>query len=152
DPRAGEYDELVREAQRLASAEQIREAADEGYTLLYEADRSAQGLLERVARKLESIASAVPELEATVADLQRLAEATREAAYTLRDLGKEGDADPARLETIETRRALYRRLATRFHCTTDELAARRDIVESELAAIERDESDLLGLDAPLAQA
>jgi DNA repair protein RecN (Recombination protein N) len=152
DPRPGEYDELVREAQRLASAEQLRNAAVDGYSLLYEADLSAQGLLEKVARLLEPIARSVPELEPTVADLGRLADETREAAYTLRDLGRDWDDDPARLEAIETRLALYRRLAGRFHCAADDLADRQAAVEAELAAIERDESDLLSLDAPLAAA
>jgi DNA repair protein RecN (Recombination protein N) len=151
-PRPGEYDELAREAQRLAHSEQVRTAAAEGYALLYEADRSAQELLEAVARRLEPIAGAVPELEATAADLQRLAEETREAAYTLRDLGRDWEDDPDRLEEIETRLAQYRRLAARFHCSADDLAARRDAVEAELASIERDESDLRGLDAPLAAA
>ncbi len=152
DPRAGEYDELTREAHRLASAEQLRSAAVEGYALLYEADHSAQGLLERVARLIEPIARSVPELAATVSDLQRLADETREAAYTLRDLGRDWDDDPARLEEVEARLAAYRRLATRFHCGTDDLAARLAAAEAELAAIERDESDLRSLDAPLAKA
>src|SRR4051794_27681004 len=152
DPRAGEAEELAREAHRLANVEQIRNASSEGYALLYEADRSAQGLLERVARLLEPIARSVPELEATVADLERLADETREAAYTLRNLGRDWDDDPARLEEIEARLALYRRLATRFRCPADELAGRRDEVEAALAGIERDEADLLGLDAPLAGA
>jgi DNA repair protein RecN (Recombination protein N) len=152
DPRPGEYEELAREAHRLSHAEQLRTAAGDGYALLYEADHSAQGLLEKVARLLEPIARSVPELEATVADLGRLADETREAAYSLRNLGRDWDDDPARLEEIETRLALYRRLATRFHCTADDLAARRDEVEGALALIERDESDLRGLDAPLAEA
>jgi DNA repair protein RecN (Recombination protein N) len=152
EPRPGEYDELAREAHRLANAEQLQSAAGEGYALLYEAEISAQGLLERVARLIEPMARSVPELEATVADLKRLAGETREAAYTLRDLGRDWEDDPARLEEIEARLALYRRLATRFHCTVDDLAARRAVVEAELAAIERDESDLRSLDRPLADA
>jgi DNA repair protein RecN (Recombination protein N) len=152
DPQPGEYDELAREAHRLSHAEQLRTAAGDGYALLYEADHSAQGLLEKVARLLEPIARSVPELEATVADLGRLADETREAAYTLRNLGRDWDDDPARLEEIEGRLALYRRLAARFHCAADDLADRRDEVEAALAAIERDESDLRGLDRPLAEA
>jgi DNA repair protein RecN (Recombination protein N) len=152
DPRPGEYAELTREAHRLAHAEQLRSASSEGYALLYEADLSAQGLLERVARLIEPIARSVPELEATAADLKRLAGETREAAYTLRNLGRDWDDDPARLEEIETRLALYRRLAARFHCTADDLAARHAAVEAELAAIEQDESDLHGLERPLLEA
>jgi DNA repair protein RecN (Recombination protein N) len=152
DPRPGEYEELAREAHRLANAEQLREAMTEGFALLYEADRSAQGLLERVARKLEPLANAVPELGEAAATLDRLADETREVAYSLRQFGRDWDDDPARLEEVEARLALYRRLAGRFHCTPDELAARRGQVERQLGGIERDEDDLRGLDAPLADA
>ncbi|MGE5755055.1 MAG: DNA repair protein RecN [Planctomycetaceae bacterium] len=152
DPRPGEFEELGREAHRLANAEQLREAMSEGFALLYEADHSAQGLLERVARTLGRLAQSVPELTEAAADLERLADETREVAYSLRKFGRDWDDDPARLDEIEARLALYRRLAARFHCTPDELAGRRAEVEGQLAGIERDEADRLGLDTPLARA
>ena len=62
-----------------------------------------------------------------------------------------GTTTPARLETLETRLALYRRLASRFRCTPDELATRLAETEAKLAAIERDETDLKSLDGPLAE-
>ena len=152
DPRRGEHDELTREAHRLSSVDQLRTAAAEGYALLYEADRSAQGILKRVARTLEPLARAVPELAEASATLERLAEEAREVAFGLRDLSENWDNDPSRLEDVEARLALYRRLAVRFHCTPDELGDRRDATEAQLAALERDEADLLALDAPLAEA
>ncbi len=152
DPRRGEHDELTREAQRLGHADQLRTAAAEGYALLYEADRSAQGLLKRVARSIEPLAKAAPELADASATLERLADETREVAFALRDLGQDWDDDPARLEDVESRLALYRRLTARFHCTADELADRRAATEAQLAAFDRDDSDLLALDAPLAEA
>jgi DNA repair protein RecN (Recombination protein N) len=151
-PKRGEYDELTREAQRLSSADQLRNAAAEGYALLYEADRSAQGLLKKVARTLEPLARAVPELDEAAATLERLADEAREVAFGLRDLSENWDDDPARLEDIESRLALYRRLATRFHCSQDELVDRLAATEAQLAALEKDEADLLALDAPLAGA
>jgi DNA repair protein RecN (Recombination protein N) len=152
DPERGEVVELTREALRLANAEQLRAAAAQGYSLLYEADGSAQGLLEKVARALAPLAVSVPELAESAAILDRLADETREVAYGLRQLGRTWDDDPERLEEVEARLALYRRLAARFHCAPDELAEKRDEVEARLAALDRDESDLRGLDAPLAQA
>ncbi len=152
DPRRGEHDELTREAQRLGHADQLRTAAAEGYALLYEADRSAQGLLKRVARSIETLTRAAPELADASATLERLADETREVAFALRDLGQDWDDDPARLEDVEARLALYRRLTARFHCTADELVDRRAATEAQLAAFDRDESDLLALDAPLAEA
>ena len=152
DPRKGESEELAREAQRLGHADQLRTAAAEGYALLYEADRSAQGLLKRVARTLDPLARAVPELGEAAAALERLAEETREVALSLRDLGQSCDDDPARLEDIEARLALYRRLAARFRCAPDDLVDRRAATEAQLTAIDRDDADLLALDPPLADA
>jgi DNA repair protein RecN (Recombination protein N) len=152
DPRAEEPEELTREAHRLANAEQLRTAAADGYSLLYEADRSAQGLLEQVARMVGPLADSVPELSGVSADLDRLADETREVAYVLRNLGERWDDDPARLEEVEARLALYRRLAARFRCAPNDLEAKSIEVASRLEALERDHADLLGLDAPLAAA
>jgi DNA repair protein RecN (Recombination protein N) len=152
DPRRGENDELTREAQRLGHADQLRTAAAEGYALLYEADRSAQGLLKRVARALEPLARAAPELADAATTLERLADEAREVAFGLRDLSESWEDDPARLEDVEARLAQYRRLAARFQCSPDELVDRRAATEAQLVALEKDDADLLALDGPLADA
>jgi DNA repair protein RecN (Recombination protein N) len=149
DPRAGEAAELAREAARLANAEAVRAAAVDGFALLYESDRSAQGLLEKVARKLAPLAEAVPEFASASADLTRLADETREVAYALRRLGQGWEDDPARLEEVEARLAVYRRLASRFHSEPDELATLRREIETKLATIDSAQADLEALDAPL---
>jgi DNA repair protein RecN (Recombination protein N) len=152
DPTPGEYDELGREAHRLQNAEQIRSVAASGYSLLYEADRSAQDLLKRVARTLEPMAAAATELAEASATLVRLAEETREVAFSLRDLGQGWDDDPSRLDDIEARLAVYRKLSNRFHCSPDALADRLESIESTLNALDQDDADLLRLDQPLAEA
>jgi DNA repair protein RecN (Recombination protein N) len=149
EPRPGEYAELGGEAHRLRHAEQIRTAAAGGYSLLYEADRSAQDLLICVARALEPLGGTAQELGEAAATLERLADETREVAFSLRDLGRDWDQDPARLEEIEARLALYRRLAARFRCTPDEVADRRSAVEAKLVELEQDDADLRSLDEPL---
>ncbi len=151
-PKPGEHEELTREAHRLSSADQLRTAAAEGYSLLYEADRSAQGLLKRVARSLEPMARAIPELAEASTTLERLADEAKEVAFSLRDLGESWGDDPSRLEDVETRLALYRRLSARFRCSPDELADRWAATEAKLASLEKDEADLKALDAPLASA
>jgi DNA repair protein RecN (Recombination protein N) len=150
DPRLGEYDELSREARRIGHAEQIRAAASAGYALLYEADRSAQDVLSGVARALEPLATAAPELGAAAATLERLADEAREVAFSLRDLAGSCDDDSARLEEIETRLSLYRRLAVRFHCEPDELAQRQSATLERIAQLVHDDADLAALDEPLA--
>ncbi len=152
DPRPGEYDDLVHQSRRLSSAGALRSVAAQGFDQLYEADRSAQEILERVARALQPLAEADRELADAAATLKRLADETREVAYSLRDLAKNRDDDPQRIEDVETRLATYRRLSARFHCTPDELAARQDQTEGRLSAIERDEEDLEHSVAPLSDA
>ena len=152
EPRAGEPAELAREAGRLANAELVRVVGLEGFALLYESDRSAQELMEKVARKLAPLAEAVPEYAGAAADLARLADEAREIAYTLRRLGQGWEDDPARLEEIESRLALYRRLAARFRCEPDDLADRREAIAKQLATFEHDDADLAALDAPIASA
>jgi DNA repair protein RecN (Recombination protein N) len=152
EPKPGEYGELNREARRLAGSEAIREAASEGYSLLYDVDRSAQSLLGKVARRLEPLAESVPELGEAATTLGRLADEVREIAYSLRDLVDSTGDDPGRLDQIEARLALYRKLSQRFRCDPDELANRLVQVEDQLASIDRDESDLQQLDAPLSEA
>lgn len=152
EPKPGETEELNREAHRLANAGQLRDAASVGYSLLYEADCSAQGLLDKVSRAIGPLTLSVPELAEPAETLARLAAETREVAYSLRDLGQTWDDDPERLECVESRLALYRRLAIRFHCTPDELVSRLDESETRLAALDQDDADLASLDVPLAQA
>jgi DNA repair protein RecN (Recombination protein N) len=152
DPKPGEYAELCREAHRLQSADQVRAAAAAGYSLLYEAEPSVADLLIKVAKTLDPLAEAAPELEEVAATLNRLADETREAAFVLRDLGPDWDDDPARLEEVEERMAAYRRLAKRFQCDPDELADRRAATENRLNSLEADEANLGALDGPLAKA
>ncbi len=152
EPKPGEYVELHREAQRLANAEALREAVNEGHHLLYEADQSVQTLLKRVARKLEPLAGSIPEFAEAAETLHRLAEETKEVAYGLRDFGADQADAPGRLDAIESRLALYRKLASRFRCEPNDLAARQEAIEERLAQFDQEEADLAQLDGPLADA
>ncbi len=152
DPRPGEHDDLAREAHRLANAEAVRSASLDGFGLLYESDGSAQGVLGKVARMLAPLADSVPEFADAAADLGRLADEVREVAYALRRFGQGWDDDPSRLDEVEGRLATYRRLASRFRCSPDDLAGRLDETRAKLAAIEGDAANLEALDAPLAAA
>ena len=151
-PRLGEYEDLAREARRLANAEEFRESTAAGYMQLYEADGSIQDQLAQLAHRLEPLSEAAPELSDAVSALERMAEEASEIARTLRQFNQDWDDDPRRLAEVEERLAQYRRLAARFHCTVDDLDARQARVEQELASIERDDHDLEALDEPLSLA
>ncbi len=152
NPRAGEYDALTQEAHRLANAGAVRDAASEAYKALYEAEKSVQGMLEKVARRLDGVANAAPELKTAAGDLSRIASETRDVAYSLRSLSQSWQSDPARLDEVEHRLALYRRLASRFRSTPDQLEAHQSTLEKRLNSIDKDDRELKSLDRPLLQA
>lgn len=152
EPRVGEYAELARDAHRIAHAAEFRAATVQGYEMLYEADGSVQELLDKVARRLAPLSEGEAELSAVAAELERMAEQTRELARQLRRHARDFDDDPERLEEIEARLALYRKLAGRFHCQPDDLPDRLEQVQKQLADLDRDETDLAALDAPIREA
>lgn len=153
NPKVGEYEELLRESHLLANLEALRSTAGEAYRWLYEDDQSALTLLKRTARSLRPLSGQVAEFHEAASTLERLAAETSEVAQALRGLVERCDDDPAaRLEEVEARLALYRRLATRFHCGPDELAARRSETEARLELLDQQESDLKHLDGPITQA
>ncbi len=84
-----------------------------------------------MARSLAPLTDAVPEFADASADLERLADEAREIAYALRRFGQGWDDDPDRLEEVETRLALYRRLATRYRCSADDLADSPDDLDRQ---------------------
>ena len=151
-PSPGEFDELTREANRLKSVDKIQNAVASGFAVLYESDRSAQDVLTTTARSLQPLSQAVPQLAGAAATLLRLADETREVAFLLRDVGRCSEHDPARLDQIEGRLAVYRRLAARFQCSFDDLSLRLAAIESKLEAIDHDDQALHALDEPLAAA
>ena len=119
---------------------------------LYESDGSVQDQLAQLAHRLAPLAEDAPELAEAVSSLERMAEEASEIARSLRQFNRGWEDDPERLEEIEDRLAHYRRLAGRFHCSPDDLSARRARVDHEHATIVQDANDLEALDQPLALA
>ena len=134
-PVVGERDALDAERRILATATRLAALLEEAAGLLWEADPSAVGLLAQAGRRTAELAGFSPELEDLAARLDA-------ARVELQDLGgalsawrARVDADPARLEEVETRRAALDRLL--LHHGPDEGAA--------LAALEEAAAELRSL-------
>ncbi|MDX2037558.1 MAG: DNA repair protein RecN [Isosphaeraceae bacterium] len=151
-PREGEYARLQNEAKRLGSLDRIRSACLEANQMLYEAERSAQGLLSKAARKLEGLEVLVPDLGRIAADLVRMAGDVREAAQDLQAFANAAEDAPGRVDSIEARLAEYRRVASRLRLAPEDLAARWSEVGGSLQEMEDHETNLRELDLPRAVA
>ena len=137
--QAGEDVELHAERLVQQNAGRLLDAAGAAFEALYDSEESALSKVRWVARKLEELARIDPQMEAVRQALEPVMPGIEDAAYQLRDYLGRVEANPARLEEIETRLAAIDKLRRKYGNTVDEIlafgedAARR-IAEAESSA------------------
>ncbi len=112
----GEEKELESERETLRHAVQIREKAFEAYEALYSRSGSLLEGLADVKKSAEFLASADPRLAGLRENLEDAIYRLEDVAMEFREATQSARSDPARLESIEERMALIRRLK-RKHST-----------------------------------
>jgi DNA repair protein RecN (Recombination protein N) len=133
---SGEDAALEAEKRMLANVTKLSQAAGEAYSALYEAPESTLTTLRAAIRRGEELtrldASLGPALEA-----MRQAEiALQEAAFGLRDYLDRLEADPARLDEVETRLAALDKLKRKYGGTLEAVLAHLEQVTASLNAAE----------------
>lgn len=168
DPRPGEDEELAAEAERLAYADALREAATRAHALLGGEDGgfAAPGTGAGAAEVLAQAKSALDQAAGHDPRLEPLAERTAELAYLAADLATElagyvdgVEGDPTRLEWVQQRRADLTRFTRGYGGTVDaalawgaEAAVRLDRLESVTDRIEEHRARLAAMTEELAAA
>lgn len=134
--RPGEDSDLENERRVLKNVAKLQESADAAYSALYDSAGSAYAQLKLAAKKLEELArideSAAPMVEA----LKPALIAVDEASYTLRDYVGNLEADPARLDEVESRLATIDKLKRKYGANVDEILAFLAQVKAQLGAAE----------------
>jgi DNA repair protein RecN (Recombination protein N) len=141
----GELAELARERERLVHAQSLQQFAAAACGQLYDDDGAFFEALGKLHREAEHWARLDPSIAEAAARLQGLASETRDLAETLRPWTHRAQADPERLEEIESRIQKLRRLETKYGKAIDELIAHRETLdarEAELAGREEDRTQL----------
>lgn len=112
--KLGEEDLLQEERDKLKSAVQIRERAFEAYHTLYAKSGSLiEGFME-VRKALDFLASVDTKLVGLRENLEEAVYRVEDVALGLRNVAEKTHSDPARLELIEERQALIRRLKKKY--------------------------------------
>jgi DNA repair protein RecN (Recombination protein N) len=135
-PKAGEDAALEQERRVLQNTARLEEAANTVYTALYDAPDSALAQVRVALRRLEDLLRIDPRLEAAREGLAGAAIAIEEASYAVRDYLSHLEANPARLEEIESRLAALERLRRKYGATAEEILAFLDRVRGEIASVE----------------
>lgn len=143
----GEDEKLAQERNLLLHAEKLLVKTQSAYDLLYGAEESALGALG-------SVRSAVTEAAGIDSSLLPLSEVVstaflqlEDAALSLRDYASRLESDPVRIQAVEDRLELIRKLEKKYGETIAAVLTTRDAIEAELlllsnADLSREELDV----------
>jgi DNA repair protein RecN (Recombination protein N) len=149
DLQLGEIAELSREREKLMHAQAVQDFAISACDSLYDQD----GAFFEALGKLQREAVHWARLDATLNDvslrLDALASQTQEIVRDLRPWADKSQADPARMEEIETRLQLLRRLETKYGKTIEQLLEYRETLDAQEAELAGQEEDRATIESQL---
>lgn len=132
----GEDGRLEAEKRLLANVEKLRAAASSAFAHLYEEEGSVCSRLALVSRALDELCRYDSALAPQLEPLNSARAALDDLAGYVRDYLGELEADPRRLEEIETRLEQIDRLKRKYGKSIEEISAYAARAEAELAKLE----------------
>jgi DNA repair protein RecN (Recombination protein N) len=134
-PEPGEDDRLRSERQRLLHADRVRRAAGAALDALSEAEGSAADRLGEAARAFAELAAIDPAEDAHRDEADELKRRVADLAAAARDAAESIDADPDRLQSLETRLAELQRLERKHGVSGAALLERLEAWKAERAEL-----------------
>ncbi len=135
-PKPQEDEQLEAERKIQKNVTRLEESAAAAYALLYEEQASVTAQLKIAQRRLEELARIDESFASVVEALKPASIAIDDASHTLRDYLGKLEADPQRLELIESRLAGIERLKRKYGATIEEILAFFETVNKHLNAVE----------------
>ena len=151
--KAGEEDELLADRSRLANAEKLSAAAQDGYAAL--SGGEGGGALDALGIALAAVehAAALDETLAPVVEaLQGAVSFAEDASHELRAYQEGVEFNPERLEEIESRLDLLRTLKRKYGETVEEIIGYGEELTAKLDRLENAEAREDELSAAIAKA
>ncbi len=134
--RPAEDAELEGERRVLQNLGRLQENAGTTYAALYDSPESAFSLIRAAGRRLDELCRIDPTLSSALENVRAAEVALEDASYTLRDYLSRLEANPARLDEIESRLAALDRLKRKYGQTLEEVAAFLEEVRRNINQVE----------------
>jgi DNA repair protein RecN (Recombination protein N) len=134
--KPGEDARLEQERMVLRNVAKLQENANGAYAALYEEQESVSTQLRTALKKVEELARIDAGFERVVETLRSAAIGVDDASDAIRDYVDKLEADPKRLEEIESRLALIERLKRKYGSSLDGVLAFLEDVRTKLEAVE----------------
>ncbi|MBV9265581.1 MAG: DNA repair protein RecN, partial [Acidobacteriaceae bacterium] len=151
-PRLGEDAELEAERKVLQNVTRLQENASGAFDALYESPESATKQLRSAMKRLDELIRIDPASAGAAASLKEAIALVDDAAFSLRDYLGHLEADPNRLEEVESRLAAIDRLRRKYGGSVEEVLAFRDDVARRADEIENAAEHRAVLEKQLAEA
>lgn len=143
--KTGEEEELQEEAKILSSAVRLAELANRAYDSLYSLDSACITNLSSVMDDLKEISVIDSRAEDALKSAGDAMPLLEEASYFLRDYKDGINFDPARLEDVQERLELIKRLKKKYGETLQDVIDKRESALIELEELQHSEEMLDGL-------
>jgi len=134
--KPGEDALLEQEKRRLANVTKLQAAAAEAFAALDEGDDPVRAKLRVALKRLEELAKLDATLAPTLESLRAAEPLVIESARDLTDYLDRLEADPRRLDEVESRLAALDKLKRKYGATLDEVIAYGESVAESLAKAE----------------
>ena len=146
----GEDEGLLKERVRLANAEQLAALAGEALRALEQGEGEAPAMMDLLGtalRALEGLARVDPALEPQLRAAEGVNYQAEELARSLRDYREQVEYNPQRLQEVEERLVLIRRLKRKYGTTIRDVLAYAQKAAQELDTITHSEERIVELRA-----
>lgn len=150
--KGGEDVELDGERNRARHAAKLMEKIRAAHELLYSTDTSVTNAMGSVDQMLTSASEIDPSIKGWLSICGETMAAIKELSRSLDNYLEGLDADPARLEEIETRLYEIGRLKKKHGGSIEEIIKKRDCLAERLALIDSCDSEIAALQKDLAVA
>ena len=147
--REGEKETLEDEKRILANLTKLTELTGVSYSLLYESDGSCSEKLSKVISHLRDISAIDNSMEETLQLLESAMPLIEDASLALGRYRDRFDFEPGRLEAVEDRLELIRKLEKKYGEDIAAILSYRDAAQKETEGIESADETLAALEADL---
>jgi DNA repair protein RecN (Recombination protein N) len=143
---------LTRERDRLINAQALKTFAFDGANRLYDEEGAVVEHLRKLLKEADHWGTMEPRFAGIARRLEGVLPEIEDLADTFRELADEFEADPERLDEVERRLQLIRKLEKKYQRTVGELIGYHATLASREAELRRHEEDLGGIEAELSAA
>jgi DNA repair protein RecN (Recombination protein N) len=137
--KLNEDDELTIEQKRLANAETLAALSDDAYTALYEGDGETPAALDALAKAQKALAGLAkidPQFAAHLGTIDSVTAQIDDLAHEVRRYREAIEYSPKRLNAVEDRLDLIKRLKRKYGATLPDVLAFAERAEKELGTLE----------------